>query len=68
MKTDREGNEIISCMMCGEDTAKLIGVKLCDPCWELNRSFRELVRRHSGKAHDWLQNRVAELAGYRTRI
>lgn len=64
MKTNREGNEVISCKICGEDTT-MLGTRLCNPCWELDTGFRNLVRRDKGKAHDWLHARVAELAGYR---
>lgn len=49
--------EIISCKTCGGDTT-MLGTKLCDPCWELDKGWRELVRRDKDKARDWLQAQV----------
>lgn len=44
------------------------GPQVCDSCWQLDIKFDRLVKSDPVKAHNWLQARVDELAGYSPRV
>jgi hypothetical protein len=51
-----------TCKICGNQEAA-DGTKLCNRCWELDRTLDSLIRKSPMRARRWLAQKLYELEG-----
>jgi len=49
-----------TCKICGK-TEAANGTKLCNRCWEMDRSLDSLARTNKMRARQWLAQKLYEL-------
>jgi len=52
-------NQAVSCDICGQPT-KIIGTRLCDPCWECKTQINSLISRNPEAAIKFLKMKITE--------
>jgi hypothetical protein len=48
------------CKICGTPTV-MIGTRLCDNCWELEKSMSNLIKTDKTKAEKWIKKQLKKI-------